>query len=173
MKHTAFAAETSAKFRAAAKQHAVFLVEMTQELSSGNISTEELIAMGHPYARRFAVDSAPTPDYVINAQTGTFKEAWKSTADLTAGNWVILVWNDSAYAKFMMGTDRMRKRGILDEIDKRSALHLQQLLTAVLLENAREYTSQSASSPFGGGGALIFAIYAGTSALAGAVRTAV
>ena len=173
LKHSAFAMSTRAKFEAAAKAHADFLVAIARELSSGTTSTEELIAMGHPYSTRYAPNSGPSPDYVINAQTGALRDGWQARADLEAGNWVVLLWNETSYAKFMMGTDRMRKRPILDELDERSAMHLQQMLTAVLFQNAREYNFGTAATPIGAGGGLFFAIWAGSSSLVQAVARAV
>jgi hypothetical protein len=176
--HRAFADATKRQFALVAQNHSLYLLQLARELSSGNLwggtvpTNAQIAAAGYPYAKRFPVNSAPSPDYIINIQTGEFLKAWKSLATLQSGAWVIVCWNDSTYAKYMAGTRLMRKRPITDEIDDRSFVQLRAKVTAALIQNAATYSTGSSAYQTRGNG-LLFAIYIGASAGVRTLRDAI
>ena len=178
MKQRAFAGAAKQRLALLAQMHAIFLVALAKELSDGDLwgrqvpTAQQLADAGYPYSTRKPKDSAQNPDYVINVQTGKFRAAWKGEVTTMGDDWVIVVWNDCDYAKFMNGTQKMRRRPILDEVNARSAARLQEILSAAFLENARIYNAGSPVAPTGGNG-LLFAIYIGASSGINTLRQAV
>lgn len=97
--------------------------------SEGTTSTAALSAappgLNHPYGigmanRRGARGSIPNggDPGIINQQKGTFKASWDTKATVRTDAQMIVLFNDSKEAKFMMGTSKMRPRPILVNIHK-------------------------------------------------------
>jgi hypothetical protein len=182
------AGKTEESFRIAAKLQLVHMKSVAETLSSGPLSTKSLRWLGHPYSKRLGPNSALLPDYVINAQSGEFRASWVCRAQKTQIGWTITLYNTSAHAKFMMGTQRMRFRPILDEIIRRTEaqlpLEVKKAVHAAVVESGG--TAPVAGGAFvglaGGGGSggsggsvwggLVYAVAAGVSTVAGGVESA-
>lgn len=111
---------TDERFRLQAHSEARKMLFLAQSFSGGTLSAARLAQLGNPYARRLPANSAPTPDYIINRQSGTFARSWRARAQRTRRGWTVTLWNDSPEAQYMLGTDLMRARPIIDEILRRT-----------------------------------------------------
>lgn len=93
------------------------------KLSEGTKSTAELNKYKPGlYSRARTAD--PVLDAIVNKQTGDFAASWKVVAISGLGYSMVTILNDSAHAGFMMGTTRMRFRGVLDAAIAKSGMNL-------------------------------------------------
>lgn len=167
------AGQTEERFRRAADSEKRKMLFLAQSLSGGRLTKKDLRRLGHPYAVRLPVDSAPTPDFIINRQRGDFARGWKARAQRTSKGWTVTLWNDSPESAFLMGgpKSKMRARRIMQEILRRTQSDMSAQTRAVLRravqENAR--LSPLADSPFG---AFAYALTVGVASVAGAVEQA-
>lgn len=183
------AGKTEERFRVAAKLFGAEMQRIAEDMSSGRISTAELRRLGHPYARRLPVNSAPLPDFLINSQTGLFRASWKMRVTKTRDGWTVTLYNDSPYAKFMIGTSKMRERAILQRVllkmQPRVSAEVKQIVVQTIAANGQASgpiagnISGSYSGTYSGGGgsgsmlgAIGYAFTVGATSAAGAVGAA-
>ena len=102
--------------RAAERESAKAAKACLVGFSSGGYSARYLNQLGRQrgagvYSRR-AADSS-FDNFIINAQSGRFRAAWKITPPVLLGDTMqTKVYNDSPEAKFMQGTNKMIPRRI-------------------------------------------------------------
>lgn len=116
IKHRVLAGMNAECYRGMAQEFAQAMEVRAVALSSGALSSATLAKMGHPYSKRLPANSAPTPDFIINIQSGDFIGGWHSRAQMNELDWTVSIWNDSEHAKYMLGTKRMRERPILEQV---------------------------------------------------------
>jgi hypothetical protein len=82
-----------------------------EHISLDDHSLEELAKLGHPYSRRYEVDSFIHPDSEVHAQTGSFREASSiRNTEGPKGPVVQLVNTSPHYVFLRYGTRTMRMR---------------------------------------------------------------
>lgn len=102
-----------AALKKACKDYAIAVQSQARRLSQGPLKTAALrrIKPGLYSTKRPA---RTVFDATINMQTGLFAQSWHYGTYSSAGGVTVTVWNSAPYAKYMMGTLRMRQRPILD-----------------------------------------------------------
>ena len=160
------AGKTEERFRRAAQAHAAKMKFVAEALSAGPLTTNALRSLGHPYARRLPINSGPLPDYIINTQSGDLRASWVTRAQKTSKGWTVTLWNTSDHARFMMGTRNMRFRGILEEIDRRTAANLPLEVRRAVRQSAAANGGTASMSVWGG---LAYAVAVGVTAAADGV----
>ena len=98
----------------ACRMYGAALTQQARTLSKGPISTAELSEY-KPGMYSTKRPARPAFDAIINAQTGLFASSWHFGTWAFTGHVTVTVYNTAPYAKYMMGTARMRERPILDE----------------------------------------------------------
>ena len=157
------AGKTEESFRQAAKSHVLKMKAVAEALSAGPLTTNALRSLGHPYARRLPINSGPLPDYIINTQSGDLRASWVTRAQKTRIGWTVTLWNTSDHARYMMGTRNMRFRGILEEIDRRTAASLPMEVRRAVRQSVSENGGTAPMSVWGG---LAYAVAVGVATVA-------
>jgi hypothetical protein len=97
--------------------------------STGNISSATLRGV-RPGLYSRARPAIPEFDAVINEQTGTLARSWRSRTVDSGGSIYTQVINIDPKAKFMLGTTKMRFRGVLKKALRQTPLRSVMLLAA-------------------------------------------
>lgn len=84
-----------------------------ESLSRGTITTAQL-RQYRPGLYSTLLAAQPLFDAKINSHTGLFAASWRLGVWTTRSGVTVTVWNQAPYAQFMQGTERMRRRGVLD-----------------------------------------------------------
>ena len=108
------AAVVDQAMRDACRLYGAAVTQQARTLSKGPISTAEL-SKYKPGMYSTKRPARPAFDAIINAQTGLFAASWHFGTWSFTGHVTVTVYNTAPYAKYMMGTARMRERPILDE----------------------------------------------------------
>ncbi len=55
---------------------------------------------------------------IINRQSDDFAASWDTVGLVTTNSVTVLIFNTSPHAKFLLGTDRMKRRPVLEELHR-------------------------------------------------------
>jgi len=97
-----------------------------EALSRGPL-TQAQLRQYRPGLYSTARGARPAFDATVNSHTGLFAASWRVGVWAVAGGVTVTVWNQAPYAGFMQGTERMRRRGILDAAAQPYSLSLMAL----------------------------------------------
>jgi len=119
----------SAAMKAQSKAWGEAVKRSAEALSQGAISTQDLQRY-KPGLYSQARAASPNFDAEINKHSGKFASSWRVGTWDFANYVTTTVWNECEYARFMVGTVRMRKRDILGRAQAQSPSHSLMMLQA-------------------------------------------
>ena len=109
-----------AEIRKATRENAETLKRQAQNFSRARYkSLKELAQMGYPYSAKNP-GTLPKPAHIINRQSGALNGAWKTAYRPNSDGATATVYNIAPHSKYMMSTENMIPRPILDEALKRT-----------------------------------------------------
>lgn len=107
------AAKVDAAMKAGSAAWGQGVMRRAVALSQGPLKTA-MLRQYRPGLYSTASPSNPAFDAVINSQTGLFARSWRVSTWGYSGHVTTTVYNVAPYSGFMMGTARMRFRGVLE-----------------------------------------------------------
>jgi hypothetical protein len=122
--------------RAIAEEAPREVLRAARVLSSGGYTSAMLRRMGHPYAKR--APNPPLPAYMINVQSGKFRDSWRCEVKRVGQQVTLVVTNDAPYAGYLFrGTRLMIERPILVELKKRVEPRLTQAIAQSIIRKLK------------------------------------
>jgi len=119
----------SAAMKAQSKAWGEAVKRNAEALSQGSLTAQDLQRY-RPGLYSQARAASPNFDAEINKHSGKFANSWRIGTGAFAGDVTTTVWNECEYARFMVGTVRMRKRDILGRAQSQSPSYSLMMLQA-------------------------------------------